>query len=288
MSKYIDLVGKRYGKLTVIRKTEERRGSFVVWECLCDCGNKCKVITGSLKNGNTMSCGCLSENNLRKGLKLAHSESKTRLYAIWTGMKRRCNNKNTKSYKNYGGRGIKVCKEWNDYVNFREWALQNGYSDNQGLSIERKDVNGNYCPENCEFIPFKEQSKNRRNTKKWIINGIERREAELCREYGIRRETFIYRINKGWALIDALTKPLLRREMSFSMNIATILSGYSNYLKEHIKSKYTQRNYLTAVKRFIAQGGYNSLDEIRPESVTAFCLLLRQMARVIQLLKVIY
>jgi len=95
-----------------------------------------------------------------KKLNLSHGESRTRIYRIWKGMRERCFNPNRKPYKNYGGRGISVCEEWNSYLVFKDWAINHGYSDY--LSIERIDVNGNYCPENCTWIPLEDQSKNRR------------------------------------------------------------------------------------------------------------------------------
>lgn len=101
--------------------------------------------------------------NVKHALKTG--ESRTRLYITWLGIKRRCFKENCKDYKNYGARGITICDSWlNDFFNFKDWAYKNGYDDN--LTIERKNVDGNYCPENCTWIPMSEQSKNRRNTSK--------------------------------------------------------------------------------------------------------------------------
>jgi hypothetical protein len=91
-----------------------------------------------------------------------HNESYSRVYKIWQGMRQRCQNSNYSRYKDYGGRGIKVCEEWNNYVNFSNWVKQSNYQN--GLTIERIDVNGNYCPENCTWIPLGQQALNRTNS----------------------------------------------------------------------------------------------------------------------------
>lgn len=102
------------------------------------------------------------ETHVKPNLKTG--ESSTRLYATWLGMKRRCTKSNCPDFKNYGGRGIKICDDWmKDFLAFKEWAYSNGYNDD--LTIERINVNGNYEPENCTWITLSEQSKNKRNTK---------------------------------------------------------------------------------------------------------------------------
>ena len=160
MGAFIDLTNNKFGKLTAIRRAENN-GKQTVWECLCDCGNTVFVQTGHLRDGSIVSCGCYRKSNsISKATK--HGKRYTKLYYVWLSMRQRCNNPKNKEYKHYGGRGIKVCNAWNEYPIFEAWALANGYA--EGLTIERLNVNGNYCPENCTWIPKSEQPKNTTRT----------------------------------------------------------------------------------------------------------------------------
>mgnify|MGYP007038196624 CR=1 FL=1 len=157
-----DLTGKRFGKLTVLKKVNNH-GHGIEWLCLCDCGKQTIVRSDGLVTGHTTSCGCYNKALKRN---LSHGMYKTSLYKVWCAMKSRCNSPNVKQYKDYGGRGIKVCDEWNDkngFIAFSSWALSHGYQ--TGLEIDRIDNNGNYEPSNCRFVTHKENMNNRRNSK---------------------------------------------------------------------------------------------------------------------------
>lgn len=155
----IDLKGQWFGRLFPFRPTDERMGSHVIWDCLCECGTISRVNSASLKNGHTLSCGCLQKEAITTHGDVAGGHV-PRLYGIWAGIKQRCNNSNSTGYKYYGGRGITYCDGWEDYVTFRDWALENGYDDI--LCIDRIDNDGNYEPNNCQFITNEENVRKRK------------------------------------------------------------------------------------------------------------------------------
>ena len=166
-------------------------------------GNEKITLTSYLTSGDTTSCGCYRKEcenrNLTKyrPLPTTHGLSKTRIYMIWAGIKNRCNNKGNKVYKNYGGRGITVCNDWeNDFLSFYNWALDNGYKDN--LTIDRIDVNGNYEPNNCRWTTIKEQANNKRNTVKIQIYDEIKTAYEFEKQYGISAKVLIDRFQKGY------------------------------------------------------------------------------------------
>lgn len=167
--KTVDLADKRFGRWVVIKREGSNRHYSAMWLCRCDCGTE-RIINGAdLRAGHTQSCGCLKyERNVKQMTK--HGGSRTRLYSVWVDMKQRCCNPNEKAYKDYGGRGIKVCDEWiNNFVAFQNWALKTGYDESApfaACTIDRIDVDGDYCPENCRWATAKEQRANQRRKKK--------------------------------------------------------------------------------------------------------------------------
>ena len=150
-----DLTGQKFNMLTVIERVENAPNGNAQFLCLCDCGNQV-IVTGShLRNNEVKSCGCIAPG------KPKHHESNTPLYKKWKDMLRRCEDPKRPCYANYGGRGIQVCNEWHDYENFRDWT--NSTRDDSSLTLDRIDVNGNYCPDNCRWVNQKTQQNNKRN-----------------------------------------------------------------------------------------------------------------------------
>lgn len=162
--RYKDMTGKRFGKLKVIEYAGPNYRGDATWRCICDCGRETIVQGQALRAGLTKSCGCYNSESKR-----THGGTHERLYGIWQGIRGRCYRKKDKSYKYYGGRGVKVCDEWrHDYAVFREWALSNGYdpeAEFQGCTIDRIDPYGDYSPENCRWTDIVTQERNKRRSK---------------------------------------------------------------------------------------------------------------------------
>jgi len=154
-----NLVGKRFGKLVVISESHKNKYGEWFWNCVCDCGKTVSANGNSMKRGNKKSCGCLLGAHSRR-VNTKHGRSTTRLYQIHSSMRARCTNEKHMAYRNYGGRGIKIYEKWMNFEAFESWAKENGYAED--LTIERINVDGNYEPSNCKWIPLKEQIFNRR------------------------------------------------------------------------------------------------------------------------------
>lgn len=203
MGKFKDLSGLKFNYLTVISKEFNRAGKWY-WLCKCDCGKKVVLSGSNIVSGHTKSCGCYKRSVLVK-----HGKWGTRLYKTWDCMKSRCNNPKATQYTDYGGRGISVCKEWNQFENFRDWALSNGYCD--GLTIDRIDVNGNYEPNNCKWATRKEQSNNMRTNRVYTLNGETKTLKQWCDLYSLKYHTILCRVLKGWPIEKALWHPIKQK-----------------------------------------------------------------------------
>lgn len=169
MGRVKNLTGLKFGRLTVLEQhgfTKKNKWGtrYAIWYCRCDCGNYCEMSSDVIQRKRNHSCGCLAKENLEKMRikNITHGMTGTRLYYCYKGMLNRCYREKDIHYNAYGRRGITVCDEWRqNRSNFFKWALENGYDDS--LTIDRIDVNGNYEPSNCRWIPMSEQYKNKQS-----------------------------------------------------------------------------------------------------------------------------
>lgn len=208
----LNLIGKKFNRLTVLQFVKKDSHHRNYWGCRCDCG-RIKIVRQDCLIGKdekklTLSCGCLHKEQMAKQ-KTTHGlwKNNRNLYAVWRAIKDRCLNSNTKGYCNYGLRGINICNEWvNNFECFYNWAIKNGYK--TGLTIDRINVNGNYCPENCRWVDNIVQQNNRRNNHRITYNGETKTLAEWSKEKGLGKEVLSSRLYKyGWSVEKALTTP---------------------------------------------------------------------------------
>lgn len=202
MPNFVDITGKKFGRLTVIEDSGQRKYGSVIWVCSCDCGKTVFVDGYSLRTGRKKSCGCYKGTG-----NLKHGMSKTRLYRIWESMLTRCENKANVSYRLYGAKGVTVCDEWHKFQPFAEWALSNGYEDS--LSIDRIDNSKGYSPDNCRWANLSEQANNRSCTIIIEKDGESKPLATWCKELGLSYALVYNRIHKmGWSFDRAISEPV--------------------------------------------------------------------------------
>lgn len=209
-----DISGMKFGKLTAIKKVgygvDKDGKRYALWQCKCDCGGEKIANQHTLIDGKIKSCGCLRKRDY--SCNTSHGKSRTRLYHIHNSMKDRCNNPNDQHYKNYGGRGIKVCDYWNGkdgFLNFYVWSMQNGYKEN--LTIDRIDVNGNYEPSNCRWATTEQQANNKRTNKRYEVNGESLLIKEVAEKYNISVHTLRARIKRGLTMQEAVNHKKRRK-----------------------------------------------------------------------------
>ena len=195
MERFIDIAGQKFGRWTVLEYAGNNK-----WLCRCDCGTVKEVGGYALRHGRSVSCGCYcKEHHIKK-----HGESNTKLYRRWRSMRNRCANPKSSSWKNYGGRGIFVCKEWDqDFRAFKEWALANGFE--ESLTLERIDNDGPYSPENCRFATRKEQACNRRDSRRYQIGTETRVAKEWAENAPVSYDGILSRLNAGWPIEKAIS-----------------------------------------------------------------------------------
>ncbi len=208
----VELLGKVFGKLTVISENGKDLQGAYLWRCQCECGKETVVRSWSLRAGDTKSCGCLAAtingNRLR-----THGMVKTKLYERWAAMKNRCLTKSCSGYENYGGRGIKVCTRW--YI-FESFLSDMGPSFRPELQLERKDNNGNYEPSNCIWVNRYVQSRNRRTNHILKIKGVSKTVTEWSEKSGVKLQTILRRIRADYPNHRLLEPPAPSRWNNFN------------------------------------------------------------------------
>jgi hypothetical protein len=208
--KSIDISGRRFNKITAVRLhsrvPKKNGGHDERWECACDCGRTVLMLKGSIKK--SYSCGCETVALIK--VKKSRSRSKhKRLYSIWSNIKNRCTNSMDAAYRNYGGRGIKMCEAWAAYgdAGFAQFAKDVGEPPTAAHTLDRINNDGNYEPGNVRWADRKTQNRNRRDTLCVVVNGERFKVADLADFLGISRQTLVSRINHGWTGEKLLSTP---------------------------------------------------------------------------------
>lgn len=198
-----NLIGKTFGRWTVIGRVPTGKGNNNAWQCRCACGSIGLLTRTRLVQSKSRSCGCYKRDATIKR-NTTHNMKGTTEYSIWCNMKNRCYNKHDTSYKNYGGRGVQMCEQWR--YSFAAFFEDMGNRPSQKHSINRKDNNGNYTPDNCEWALPEVQANNTRHNLRISFNGTTKTLTQWAREMGLRREMIKGRIERGWP-IDKLFNP---------------------------------------------------------------------------------
>lgn len=201
-----DLSGQRFGLLRVIAEAGRASGQRVTWRCICDCGGEREVVGGYLVSGQVVSCGCRNRN--RK-----HGLYGTPLYDRWRAMIQRTTNPRNKRYADYGGRGIRVCREWRE--SFQAFARDVGPGFSSELQLDRIDVNGNYEPGNVRWVTRSENERNKRTTRHLTFQGRTHTVAEWAELLDLKAGTIRFRLNKAkWPVERALTESVDPRTLA--------------------------------------------------------------------------
>lgn len=219
-NRFIDLTGKTSGRLTVIGLPNDYDSRHPKWLCLCSCGTKKLIAGSSLSGRSSQSCGCLRrEGTAQRLTKHGHAnKNKTsKTYSVWVGMMQRCENKNIKNYKDYGGRGINVCEKWHRFEGF----LEDMGNSPDGLFLDRKDNNGNYELSNCRWATRQEQNSNKRTNVFITLSGISMTIADWGRKLQVSQITIARRMRSGCPTHIVLRPFSIRRGLKYQRNSRT-------------------------------------------------------------------
>lgn len=199
-------IGDRFDRLVVVGLAKRTPTKYYVW-CKCTCGKLKQICTSDLISGRVHSCGCFSKEIMHN--RTQNKIKNIKLHHVFLAIKQRCYNPKCKVYKNYGGRGIKMAACWADrktgFKTFEKWAIENGYK--VGLTIDRVDNNGDYCPENCRWTTTKEQSNNKRTNHIIELDGIKYTMKQISEKFNIPYDRLRYRLKRGWDVQRAIFTP---------------------------------------------------------------------------------
>ena len=205
------MIGKRFGRLLVIGFAYSKNAAY--WDCACDCGGRNTVRAALLRNGTVASCGCGSLEAARANLKASAIKSRSKYWPHTRTFKdtrrnmiRRCHDPRDRRYGDYGARGIRVCADWRSSPSsFYDWLILNGWQ--PGLSVERVNVHGGYCPENCILIPLERQASNTRRNHFVEWNGERKTVSDWARTIGVEVGALQHRFTRGWPVERAMSQP---------------------------------------------------------------------------------
>lgn len=200
MGQFIDLTGQRFGRLRVLSIAGKNKHSQLLWRCECDCGEECVSLGFVMRRGEKQSCGCLQREAIAS-VNLSHGMAGMPIYAVYRAMMQRCYGQNSHAYDRYGARGIKVCEKWQTFEGF--YADMGDKPD--GMSLERKDNNGDYCPENAVWAGWKAQANNRRSNRMLEYRGKKQTMTQWAEEFGLKPQTLWARlVVRGWSVGESL------------------------------------------------------------------------------------
>jgi hypothetical protein len=200
-----DRVDQRFGRLIVMALAGTRRQTGALWVCRCDCGATLTVQANNLKSGNTASCGCLKLDITRQ-VSTRHGRTHTPAYWRWRAMIQRCTNPRNRAWANYGGRGIQVCPAWRTFDGF----YRDMGDPPSGMTLDRIDVNGGYCPENCRWATQSRQARNKRRTPLYTLHGTTQSLSDWADQLGANMRSLHSRLRRGWSVERILTTPVVR------------------------------------------------------------------------------
>lgn len=206
---FIDITGQTFNRLTALEYLGRCR-----WKCLCSCGTTCNIESTRLRKGRTRSCGCLARevaSTRDRTSRTIHGMHKSKEYAIWAAMHARCRNPNHKEWKNYGGRGVSVCEEWSEFIQFYK---DMGPKPGKGYSLDRIDNVPIYSKDTCRWATDVEQHNNTRRNRLLTFRGRTQTAAEWARELGMRYSTLLGRLQNGWDVEAVLTTPPVQGKRS--------------------------------------------------------------------------